>query len=206
MQSGVGSRSDRVGRAPLTLALLSLLLLLTVAQRFDDDAIARQGSLLPSLVLRRPLQGFRLVTQAFVPNGHLADPLFAGAAIWSFGPALEGLFGARRLLGFVVLAALASGAIALLYGYFHPTFRAQPAHGVGTLGIALTVAFGACFPEARLAGVGAPLFTKVVVGLALVSVLLASQQTSPAAPVGALLFSAALARALDPRRTMLEAK
>lgn len=186
-----------------------------VAQRLEDDALARVGTLLPSLVARRPWHAYRVVTHAFVPNTSLvatpgapwtglADPVFAIGATWALGPTLEAFFGGRRFLAFVVLAAALSGLVALGYGLLHPSFRAQPAHGVGTLGFALVVAFAAQLPKARFAwssrlSVGARPFAAVVVTLGLSSVLLASQQASPAAPIGAVLLAGWLSSTLAPR-------
>ncbi len=187
----------------VTAALVAWLVAATVVRAFDPDLLARAGALLPSLVLKRPSQAYRLVTHAFVPNRHLADPLFAAAATWTFGPTLESALGARRFAALVGLAALLSGVAAMSYGFFHPTFRAQPAHGVSTIGFALAAAFAARWPDARLrlfrrADVRARTFVGLLTVLGIGSVLLSSQEMSPAAPLTAVAFGALLVGRLAP--------
>jgi membrane associated rhomboid family serine protease len=98
----------------------------------------------PGDPLFRPWQ---LVTYAFL-HGSILHIFFNMFALYMFGPALEGHWGARRFLGYFFVCAIAAGATQLAVEYASGTGEPTIGASGGIFGILL--AFAVLFPRARL--------------------------------------------------------
>lgn len=149
-----------------------------------EHDITRYVVLIPRELLRGQL--WRLLSYPFVlmagPGDQhvISEILWGGIALWMFGSALETSLGASRFLMFIVACVVPPAILASLTAALHPVFFTTPVNGISNLALALTAAWGARFPNQRLAfpPVSGKTLVYVILGIqALMALVRAPQQS-----------------------------
>jgi membrane associated rhomboid family serine protease len=141
-----------VGRRipPFIAAMLALMFAMSIASAIDagfGGSLSRWLDLRPSQVWSGEV--WRLVTWPFLERGPLSL-LFAGIAIFYFGPDLHERWGRRRFVRFVVGIAAIAGVGTCLGAFVFPMAWWLPQDGGMVLADAIVIAWALQFPDAPL--------------------------------------------------------
>jgi membrane associated rhomboid family serine protease len=165
--------------------------------RSDRAFLANWLALFPSKVIRGHV--WQLLTYPLIEGAGSAIDLpglgMGALSLYFFGGPLESLFGRRGFIVFLLLSVVLGGVVGVIAGLFG-SFFTQPTYGLTPLGLALTAAWGARFPDVRLVfpPVSGKVLVYILIGVQVLELLARSQSHAPAVALADIAIGWALAR------------